>query len=36
MERIERMSAIAYIIMLGGFLGLAISLYWGLRLVKII
>ena len=30
------MSAIAYIIMLGGFLGLAISLFWGLRIAKII
>ncbi|MGF1497749.1 MAG: cytochrome b6-f complex subunit PetL [Elainellaceae cyanobacterium] len=28
--------AIAYVVMLGGFIALAISLYYGLRLVKLI
>ena len=28
--------AIAYVIMLAGFLGLAITLFWGLRATKII
>ncbi|MEB3357342.1 MAG: cytochrome b6-f complex subunit PetL [Synechococcales bacterium] len=28
--------AIAYVVMLGGFITLAISLYYGLRLVKLI